>query len=175
MRKENKKQLIESLTQQLTDVNNFYLTDISNLNAEDTSGLRRLCFKYGIKLQVVKNTLLKKAMENVDKDLDELNETLKGDTSVMFTESGNGPAKLIKEFRKKFKTDRPILKGAYIEEMTYLGNDQLDFLVAIKSKDELIADVIALLQSPVKNVVSALQSGGNTLTGILTTLSEKPE
>ena len=175
MRKENKKQLIESLTQQLTDVNNFYLTDISALNAEDTSDLRRLCFKYGIKLQVVKNTLLKKAMENVDKDLDELNETLKGDTSVMFTESGNGPAKLIKEFRKKFKTDRPILKGAYIEEMTYLGNDQLDFLVAIKSKDELIADVIALLQSPVKNVVSALQSGGNTLTGILTTLSEKPE
>lgn len=175
MRKEYKKQLIESLTQQLTDVNNFYLTDISTLNAEDTSDLRRLCFKYGIKLQVVKNTLLKKAMENVDKDLDELNETLKGDTSVMFTESGNGPAKLIKEFRKKFKTDRPILKGAYIEEMTYLGNDQLDFLVAIKSKDELIADVIALLQSPVKNVVSALQSGGNTLTGILTTLSEKPE
>ena len=175
MRKENKKQLIESLTQQLTDVNNFYLTDISALNAEDTSDLRRLCFKYGIKLQVVKNTLLKKAMENVDKDLDELNETLKGNTSVMFTESGNGPAKLIKEFRKKFKTDRPVLKGAYIEEMTYLGNDQLDFLVAIKSKDELIADVIALLQSPVKNVVSALQSGGNTLTGILTTLSEKPE
>ena len=175
MRKENKKQLIDSLTQQLTDVNNFYLTDISALNAEDTSDLRRLCFKYGIKLQVVKNTLLQKAMKNVDKDLDELNETLKGNTSVMFTESGNGPAKLIKEFRKKFKTDRPILKGAYIEEMTYLGNDQLDFLVAIKSKDELIADVIALLQSPVKNVVSALQSGGNTISGILTTLSEKSE
>lgn len=175
MRKEEKNKLIESLTQQLTDVNNFYLTDISALNAEDTSDLRRLCFKYGIKMQVVKNTLLQKAMDNVDKDLDELNETLKGNTSVMFTESGNGPAKLIKEFRKKFKTDRPILKGAYIEEMTYLGNDQLDFLVAIKSKDELIADVIALLQSPVKNVVSALQSGGNTLSGILTTLSEKSE
>ncbi len=175
MRKENKKQLIESLTQQLTDVNNFYLTDISALNAEDTSDLRRLCFKYGIKLQVVKNTLLRKAMENVDKDFDDFYETLKGNTSVMFTESGNGPAKLIKEFRKKFKTDRPILKGAYIEEMTYLGEDQLDFLVSIKSRDELIADVIALLQSPVKNVVSALQSGGNTLSGILTTLSEKSE
>ena len=175
MRKEEKKQLIDSLTQQLTDVNNFYLTDISALNAENTSNLRRLCFKHGIKMQVVKNTLLQKAMESVDKDLDELNETLKGNTSVMFAESGNGPAKLIKEFRKKFKTDRPILKGAYIEEMTYLGNEQLDFLVAIKSKDELIADVIALLQSPVKNVVSALQSGGNTLTGILTTLSEKSE
>ncbi|MCF6170568.1 MAG: 50S ribosomal protein L10 [Bacteroidales bacterium] len=175
MRKENKKELIESLTQQLTDVNNFYLADISTLNAEDTSNLRRLCFKYGIKLQVVKNTLLKKAMEDVDKDLDGFYETLKGNTSVMFAEAGNGPAKLIKEFRKKFKTDRPVLKGAYIEEMTYIGNDQLDFLVAIKSKDELIADVIALLQSPVKNVVSALQSGGNTLSGILTTLSEKSE
>ena len=175
MRKENKKELIESLTQQLTDVNNFYLADISTLNAEDTSDLRRLCFKYGIKLQVVKNTLLKKAMENVDKDLDGFYDTLKGNTSVMFTEAGNSPAKLIKEFRKNFKTDRPVLKGAYIEEMTYLGDDQLDFLVAIKSKDELIADVIALLQSPVKNVVSALQSGGNTLSGILTTLSEKSE
>lgn len=175
MRKEEKKQLIDSLTQQLTDANNFYLTDISELNAEDTSDLRRLCFKHGIKLQVVKNTLLKKAMENVDKDLNGFYETLKGNTSVMFTESGSRPAKLIKEYRKKFKTDRPVLKGAYIEEMTYLGNDQLDFLVAIKSKDELIADVIALLQSPVKNVVSALQSGGSNLTGILKTLSEKPE
>lgn len=175
MRKEEKKLLIESLTQQLTDANNFYLTDTSTLNAEDTSDLRRLCFKYGIKLQVVKNTLLKKAMESVDKDFDELYDVLKENTSVMFTESGNGPAKLIKEFRKKFKTDRPILKGAYIEEMSYLGNEQLDFLEAIKSKDELIADVIALLQSPVKNVVSALQSGGNNLSGILTTLSEKPD
>jgi large subunit ribosomal protein L10 len=175
MRKENKKQLIESLTQQLNDVNNFYLADISTLNAEDTSDLRRLCFKHGIKLQVVKNTLLRKAMENVDKDFNGFYETLKGNTSVMFSESGNRPAKLIKEFRKKFKTDRPILKGAYIEEMTYLGNDQLDFLEAIKSKDELIADVIALLQSPVKNVVSALQSGGNQLSGILTTLSERSE
>lgn len=175
MRKEEKKLLIESLTQQLTDVDNFYLTDISTLNAEDTSSLRRLCFKYGIKLQVVKNTLLQKAMESVDKDFDEFYDVLKENTSVMFAESGNGPAKLIKEFRKKFKTDRPILKGAYIEEMTYLGNEQLDFLEAIKSKDELIADIIALLQSPVKNVVSALQSGGNNLSGILTTLSEKSE
>ncbi len=175
MRKEEKKQLIESLTQQLSEVDNFYLTDISTLNAEDTSSLRRLCFKRGIKLQVVKNTLLRQAMENVDKDLDEFYQALKGNTSVMFTETGNGPAKLIKEFRKKFKTDRPILKAAYIEEMAYLGNDQLDFLEAIKSKDELIADVIALLQSPAKNVISALQSGGNKLSGILTTLSEKSE
>ena len=171
MRKEDKKQLIDSLSQQLDENHNFYLTDVSELNAEDTSNLRRLCFKYGIKMRVVKNTLLRKAMEKAEKDYAELYETLKGNTSIMFAEAGNGPAKMIKEFRKK--SDRPVLKGAFIEEMTYIGDDQLDFLVAIKSKDELVADVIALLQSPAKNVISALQSGGGTLTGILKTLSEK--
>ncbi len=171
MRREDKKILIEDLTQQLTDNSNFYLADISKLNAEDTSNLRRLCFKYGIKMQVVKNTFLKQAMENVERDLEELYSALKGNTSIMFTEAGNAPAKLIKEFRKK--SDRPILKGAYIEETTYLGDEQLDYLVAIKSKDELIGDIVALLQSPVKNVVSALQSGGSKLSGILETLSEK--
>lgn len=173
MRKENKKQLIDSLTQQLSENDNFYLADVADLDAQKTSELRRLCFKYGIKMQVVKNTLLKKAMENVDKELDELYVTLKGNTSVMFAEAANAPAKLIKEFRKK--SEKPVLKGAFIEEMTYIGDDQLDFLVALKSKNELIADVIALLQSPAKNVISALQSGGNTLTGILKTLSEKSE
>jgi len=173
MRKEEKKQLIDSLTQQLTDNSNFYLTDISTLNAASTSNLRRLCFKYEIKMLVVKNTLLKKAMETAERDYEELYETLKGNTSIMFAEAGNAPAKLIKEFRKNAKSDLPILKGAYIEEMSYLGDDQLDFLSSIKSKDELIADVIALLQSPAKNVVSALQSGGGKLAGILKTLSEK--
>lgn len=171
MRKEEKKQLIDSLTQQLENNNNFYITDVSDLDALNTSELRRLCFKYEIKMQVVKNTLLKKAMENAEKNYDELYETLVGNTSIMFAESGNGPAKMIKEFRKK--SDRPILKGAFIEEMTYLGDEQLDFLISIKSKDELVADVIALLQSPAKNVVSALQSGGGKLAGILQTLSEK--
>lgn len=171
MRKEEKKQLIDSLTQQLENNNNFYITDVSTLDALKTGDLRRLCFKYEIKMQVVKNTLLKKAMENAEKNYDELYETLVGNTSIMFAESGNGPAKMIKEFRKK--SDRPILKGAFIEEMTYLGDEQLDFLISIKSKDELIADVIALLQSPAKNVVSALQSGGGKLAGILQTLSEK--
>ncbi len=173
MRKEDKKILIDSLTEQLKESDNFYLTDISELNAEDTSNLRRMCFKYGIKMQVVKNTLLRKAMENSEKEYDELYGILKGNTALMFTEKGNAPAKLIKEFRKK--SDRPILKGAFIEETTYLGDDMLDFLSAIKSKDELIADVIALLQSPAKNVISALQSGGQKLTGILETLSEKSE
>ncbi len=171
MRKEDKRQLIDSLTQQLDENNNFYLADVSSLNAEDTSKLRRLCFKYGIKMQVVKNTLLKKAMDSAGKDYQELYETLKGNTSILFAEAGNAPAKMIKEFRKK--SDRPVLKGAFIEEMTYLGDEQLDFLVSIKSKDELVADLIALLQSPAKNVVSALQSGGGKLTGILKTLSEK--
>lgn len=173
MRKVDKKQLIDSLTQQLTENNNFYITDVSSLNAEASSNLRRLCFKHGIKMQVVKNTLLRKAMENVDREYEELYATLKGNTSIMFAEAGNGPAKMIKEFRKT--SNRPILKGAFIEEMTYLGDDQLDFLVSIKSREELIADIIALLQSPAKNVVSALQSGGNKLSGILTTLSERSE
>ncbi len=173
MRKEEKKILIDALTQQLKDNNNFYITDIAALNAEDTSDLRRLSFKNGIKLVMVKNTLLRKAMENVDKDYSELYSTLVGNTLVMFSEAGNAPAKMIKEFRKSTKKDKPIVKGAFIEEATYLGDDQLEFLVSIKSKDELIADIVALLQSPVKNVVSALQSGGGTLTGILKTLSEK--
>ena len=171
MRKEEKKKLIDSLTQQLTENNNFYLTDIATLNAEETSNLRRLSFKNGIQVVMVKNTLLSKAMENVDKDFSELYSTLVGNTAIMFSESANAPAKMIKEFRKK-KT-LPLIKGAYIEQMSYIGDEQIDFLVSIKSKDELIADIVALLQSPIKNVVSALQSGGNTLTGILKTLSEK--
>jgi len=112
-------------------------------------------------------------MENVERDLEELYSTLKGNTSIMFTEAGNAPAKMIKEFRKK--SDRPILKGAFIEEMTYLGDEQLDFLVAIKSKDELIGDIVSLLQSPMKNVISALQSGGSKLSGVLETLSQRSE
>ena len=128
MRKEEKKQLIDSLTQQLQDNSNFYLTDVSTLNAEATSNLRRLCFKYDIKMQVVKNTLLKKAMESAERDYEQLYETLVGNTSILFAESGSAPAKLIKEFRKTTKQDRPILKGAFIEEMSYLGEEQLDFL-----------------------------------------------
>jgi len=173
MRKEEKKALIDSMSVQLANTSNLYLADISEMNAEDTSNLRRLCFKYNITMRVVKNTLLRKAMDAADKDFNEVYEVLKGNTAVMFTEVGNAPAKLIKEFRKK--SERPILKAAYIEQMTYIGDEQLDFLVAIKSREELIADVIALLQSPVKNVLGALQSGGNKLSGILETLSEKSE
>ncbi len=173
MRKEEKNQLIDSITEQLNSNNTIYLADTSELNAEDTSDLRRLCFKQDIKLVVVKNTLLKRAMENSEKDLEELYEALVGPTSLMFSEASNAPAKVIKDFRKK--ADRPALKGAYIEEVSYLGDDQLETLVNIKSKNELIADVIALLQSPAKNVISGLQSSGQSLTGILTTLAEKAE
>ncbi len=171
MRKEDKKVLIESLTQQLKENNNFYLTDVSTLNAEATSNLRRLSFKNGIKLLVVKNTLLRKAMENVDRDFSELYVALKGQTAIMFSEVGNAPAKMIKDYRKKATI--PMIKAAFIEETTYLGDDQIEFLIAIKSKNELVAELIALLQSPAKNVMGALQSGGQQLTGILKTLSEK--
>lgn len=173
MRKEDKNTIIELISKQLKENPNFYLTDISDLNAENTAKLRRLCFSRDIKLLVVKNTLLRKAMERSDIDMSELFPTLKGATSVMFSEIGNAPAKLIKEFRKT--SDRPILKAAFIEEATYIGDNQVDFLVNVKSKNDLIADLIALLQSPAKNVVGALQSGGQKLTGILKTLSEKPE
>lgn len=172
MTREEKSQVIQELTQTLADNNNIYLADISDLNAETTSNLRRACFKAGVKLSVVKNTLLAKAMEASDKDFGDLPSVLKGNTSIMLAESANAPAKLIKEFRKKTK-DRPLLKGAFAEESVYIGDDQLDALVDIKSREELIGEIIGLLQSPAKNVVSALQSGGNKLSGIVKTLSER--
>ena len=171
MTKEEKAKAIATLTDALEDAKTLYLADIGGLDAVQTTALRRACFKADIQLTVVKNTLLAKAMEASEKDFGDLIGILKGNTSLMFSEAGNAPAKLIKEFRKK--SDKPILKGAYIEESVYIGDDLIDTLVQIKSKEELIADVIALLQSPAKNVVSALQSGGGKLSGILKTLSER--
>ncbi len=171
MKSSEKATIIDSLVEQINASNHFYLTDISDLNAADTSDLRRRCFKQDVKLVVVKNTLLRKALEKSDKNADELFTVLKGNTSVMFTENANVPAKLIKEFRKN--KQKPLLKGAYVQESIYIGDDQLDALVAVKSKNELIADVVALLQSPVKTVLSQLQSGGNILHGVLKTLEEK--
>ena len=171
MTREEKSQVIDDLTTQLTEGSIIYLADISGLNAQTTSNLRRACYIANIKLAVVKNTLLSKAMEKSDKEFGELPETLKGNTSMMISDTGNAPAKVIKEFRKK--SDRPILKGAYIEESIYVGDDQLESLVNIKSKEELIGEIIGLLQSPAKNVISALQSGGQTLSGIVKTLSER--
>jgi large subunit ribosomal protein L10 len=171
MTREEKSQVIEALTAELAESSNFYFTDLSGLNAGMTSQLRRACFKANVRLSVVKNTLLEKAMEASEKDFGELPSTLKGNTSVMYSETGNAPAKVIKAFRKK--SEKPFLKGAYIEEAVYIGDDQLDMLVDIKSKEELIGEIIGLLQSPAKNVVSALQSSGGKLSGIIKTLSQK--
>lgn len=171
MTREEKSKVIENLTAQLSDNPIIYLADISGLNAQSTSNLRRACFKAGVRLSVVKNTLLAKAMEVSDKDFGELSGTLKGNTSLMFSETGNAPAKIIKEFRKK--SEKPLLKGAYIEESIYVGDHMLDNLVDIKSKEELLGEIIGLLQSPAKNVISALKSGGNTIAGLVKTLSER--
>ena len=171
MTREEKAQVVENLTAVLEGTSTVYITDISGLDAGTTADLRRACFKANVKMSVVKNTLLEKAMEASDKEFGELTTILKGNSSMMISDIGNAPAKLIKDFRKK--VDRPILKGAFIEEAIYIGDDNLEALVSIKSKEELIADVIALLQSPAKNVVSGLKSGGSKLSGILKTLSEK--
>ncbi|MDR2824009.1 MAG: 50S ribosomal protein L10 [Prevotellaceae bacterium] len=171
MKKEDKEIIIKQLGNSLQEYSHFYLADIGGLNATQTSDLRRECFKKEIKLLVVKNTLLRKALEEANVDFSELYDTLKGETSLMLTDTGNAPAKLIQEFSKKNK--KPILKAAYVEESFYIGENQLDALIHIKSKNELIGDIVALLQSPAKNVVSALKSGGNTIHGVLKTLGER--
>lgn len=171
MKKEDKSLVIEQIGKTIKEYSCFYLTDINSLNAKDTSALRRDCFNGDIKLMVVKNTLLKKALEELDGDYEPLYATLKGNTAIMLSNTGNAPAKVIKKFAKDKQV--PALKAAYVEESFYIGPDQLDALVNLKSKNELIADVIALLESPMKNVVSALQNGGNTLHGVLQTLAER--
>ena len=175
MRKEEKSQVIDSLVEQLANNSHFYLTDVSSLTAEKTSQLRRSCFKKNIKLLVVKNSLLQKALErSTGKNYQEIiDNALKGSTAIMFSEVGSDPAKLIKEFREK--NDRPILKAAFVEESTYIGDNQLEALASIKSKNELIGDIIGLLQSPAKNVISGLKASGGKLAGIVKTLSEKKE
>jgi large subunit ribosomal protein L10 len=172
MNKNEKQLMIDDLSKRLDDNNVIYITDISDLDAVATSSLRRQCFAKNIKLSVVKNTLLKKAMENVQgKNLSELYDILPGPTAIMLSDTGNLPAKLIKDFRKK--NDKPILKGAFVEESVYVGDDQLDSLVDIKSKDELLGEIVGLLQSPAKNVISALTSSKSTIAGLVKTLSEK--
>ena len=171
MNRDEKNRIIDNLTDSISNARHFYLTDISDLNAETTSKLRRACFERNIKLVVVKNTLLRKALEKFEGKFDGLYNSLKESSSIMITDINNTPAKLIKEFRKKNK--KPLLKAAYVEESIYIGDDQLDALSGIKSKEELIGDLILLLQSPARNVLSALQSSGGKLAGIVKTLSEK--
>lgn len=172
MKKEDKTLLIEKISETLKEYNCVYLVQSAGLDAEKTSALRRACFQDGIKMMCVKNTLLKKAFEASDIDYSELYDLLHGETTLLLSNVGNAPAKMIKKFRDKKET-LPVLKGAYVEESVYVGEVMLDTLAAIKSKNELIADVVALLQSPAKNVISALNSGAGKLHGILETLSNK--
>lgn len=172
MKKEDKALVIDMIGKTLADYSCVYLTQTAGLNAEKTSALRRACFKADVKMLCVKNTLLKKAFEASETDYSELYDLLHGETTLLLSNTGNAPAKLIKKFRQKDDV-LPMLKGAYVEETVYVGEEQLETLANIKSKNELIADVISLLQSPAKNVISALQSGSTKLHGILETLSNK--
>jgi len=171
MKKEDKNKIIDELAGRFQQFTHFYFADISDLNAADTSVLRRKCFDKEIELVVVKNTLLRKALERFDGKFEDLYNILQGGTSVMFSNSANEPAKLIKEFRRTNK--KPLLKGAFVEESVYIGDNQIDALVSIKSKEELIGDIIGLLQSPLRNVMSSLESGKHIIAGVVKTLSEK--
>lgn len=171
MKKEEKNIIIENLEEQIKKYNHFYVADTSELNAADTNMFRRRCFEMDVELVVVKNTLLKKAFERFNGAFEEMYDLLEQSTSIMFCDISNIPAKLIRDFRKDY--EKPLLKGAYVEETIYLGDDKLDMLSNLKSKDELIGDVVFILQSPMKNLIAALQSGGNNLTGVLKTLADK--
>ena len=173
MNKKEKNELIDVLNNMLDENKNFYLADIAGLTAEESSSLRRLCYKQNVTIQVVKNTLLKKAFDKSSADFTQLDDILKGNTSLMFAEEAKAPASVIKTFRKK--SDKPILKAAHIEEEFYIGDNNLSMLSELKSKNELIGDIITLLQSPAKNVISSLQSSSNKLSGIVKALSEKKE
>lgn len=171
MRKEQKQEVIEKLANSLSEYKNFYVTDVSSLNAQQTSDLRRELFKNGVIMQVAKNTLIAKAMEKAGRKYEPIVNTLKGNSALMFCEDMKAPARVIKEFRKK--SDKPVLKAACIDVDVFVGDNQLDALMALKTKNELIGEIIGLLQSPAKNVISALQSGGGKLAGIVKALSER--
>jgi large subunit ribosomal protein L10 len=171
MTRDEKNQIIDSIVENLKQYNCFYIADASQLTVEKTNQLRRLCFNKNVKMNVAKNTLIRKALEKMDADYSGIFSALKGSTAIMYSDTGNVPAKLIKDFRRT--SEKPVLKGAWIDSAVFLGDNNLDTLVALKSKNELVADIIALLQSPAKNVISGLQSGGHKLSGILKTLEER--
>ena len=174
MNKEAKIKIVNTLTGVLTNNKNIYFTNIAGLNAEQTANLRGMCFDNGVSLSVVKNTLLKKAMDACDKDFSNLEVVLKGNTALMISNTANAPAKIIKSFLTKTKLENPTLKGGHIEESIYLGHDQLDLLVALKSKEELIGEVMSLLQSPIKNLISSIGSAKNNIAGLLKALENTP-
>ena len=172
MTREEKSNYIDELAAEIKAASVFYIADTAELTVDTINAIRRRCFQTNIRLRVVKNALLEKAMDRVEgKDFGNLKETLKGGTSIMFSEVGNAPAKLIQEFRKK--STKPVLKGAYIDEAIFIGDDQLTILESLKSREELVGDIIGLLQSPVKNVISGLKGSGAKIAGILKTLEEK--
>lgn len=171
MRREEKQEIVKALAEQIKSYGNFYITDTADLTVEKVNGIRRKCYDKGIAIQVVKNTLIKKALIEVGVDSEEIFDVLKGASTLMLSETGSAPAKLIKELRKG--SDKPVLKGAYIDASVFIGDDQIDALSKLKSKDELIGEIIGLLQSPAKNVISGLQSGGNTIAGLVKTLQER--
>ena len=171
MKRQEKNNIVDNLSEEIKKYSHFYIADISDLDAVDTGNLRRKCFEKEIKLIVVKNTLLKRALEKDGNKYEEIHGSLKGPTSIMLSNTGNIPAKLIKEFRKE--KEKPILKAAFVEESMYFGDEQLETLASLKSKEEIIGDIILMLQSPVKNIISGLNSAGGKLAGILKTLSEK--
>ncbi|MDD4575054.1 MAG: 50S ribosomal protein L10 [Bacteroidales bacterium] len=174
MKKELKIEITNSVVQDLQEYKYMYITDLTGLNVEQTNALRRMCFRRNIKLRMVKNTLLKRALEEINVDYSELYPVLHGTSSIMLCNNGNAPAKLIKEFRGKKAI--PAIKAAFVEEVAFIGDDQIETLIFLKSREELIGDVIGLLQSPAKNVISALQAnGGQKIAGIVKTLSEKSE
>lgn len=173
MNKKEKNEFIDVLNNMLEENKNFYLADISGLTADQSSSLRRLCYKQNVTIKVVKNTLLKKAFDKNSTDFEQLDDMLKGNTSIMFAETAKAPANVIKNFRKKL--DKPILKAAHIEDEFYIGDNNLSLLAELKSKNELIGDIITLLQSPAKNVISSLQSSSSKLSGIVKALSDKKE
>jgi large subunit ribosomal protein L10 len=173
MDKATKKESIEQLTKRFSTATNFYLADASNLNVEQVNKLRRLCFKEGVEFKVAKNTLIRKALESIGGSYDGLFDALHGPTSILFAETASVPAKVIKEFRKT--SEKPVLKAAYIDSAIFIGDESLNDLAKLKTKQELIGEIIGLLQSPAKNVIGALQSSGNKLGGILKTLEGRTE
>ncbi|GAA3966026.1 50S ribosomal protein L10 [Mucilaginibacter dorajii] len=171
MNKEEKYDLVLALTEQMKEFGNFYITDTSDLSVAKINDIRRQCFQSEITMKVAKNSLIKKAMEAAGGDYEPIFEVLKGSSSILFSKSATAPAKLIKQLRKK--GDKPVLKAAYIDSAIFIGDNQIDTLIKLKSKEQLIGEVIGLLQSPAKNVISALQSGGNTIAGLVKTLQER--
>ncbi len=171
MRKEEKQEIVQALAEQIKSFGNFYITDTAGLTVESINGIRRKCFEAGITMQVAKNTLIAKALVEAGIETEEFEGVFKGASTILFSEVGNAPAKLIKQLRKT--GEKPVLKAAYIQETAFIGDNQLDSLVNLKSKDELVADIISALQSPAKNVISALQSGGNTVSGLLKALEDR--